>query len=169
MRDTKITCIYEGTTGIQALDLLGRKVLGTQGEILKPFAAEVTAFCQNNYDNTEMAQFIQPIIEYSKEWQELTGIIAKKAMQNPDEVGGASVDYLMYSGYVTLSYFWARSAKVALDKLASGAGDEAFYQAKVQTAQFYFQRMLPRAKGHAACMINGVDSMMAIDSEAFAF
>ena len=169
MRDTKITCIYEGTTGIQALDLLGRKVLGTQGEILKPFAKEVTAFCQENFDNAEMAEFIQPMIAYSKEWQELTELAAKKAMTNPDEVGGASVDYLMFAGYVTMSYFWARSAKVALDKLAAGSDDSAFYQAKVQSAQFYFQRMLPRAKGHAACLVNGVDTMMAMDAEAFSF
>ena len=90
-------------------------------------------------------------------------------MSNPDEVGGASVDYLMYSGYVTLAYFWARSAKVAQDKIAAGSDEVDFYQAKIQAAQFYFQRMLPRAKGHAACMVNGVDSMMAMDSEAFQF
>ncbi|MAG75675.1 MAG: acyl-CoA dehydrogenase [Colwelliaceae bacterium] len=169
MRDTKITCIYEGTTGIQALDLLGRKVLGTQGEILKPFAQEVTVFCQENYDNPAMAEFIKPIMAYAQEWQGLTETIAKKAMSNPDEVGGASVDYLMYSGYVTLAYFWARSAKVAQDKIAAGSDEVDFYQAKIQAAQFYFQRMLPRAKGHAACMVNGVDSMMAMDSEAFQF
>ncbi len=169
MRDTKITCIYEGTTGIQALDLLGRKVLGTQGEVLKPFAQEVTVFCQENYDNPAMAEFIKPIMAYAQEWQGLTETIAKKAMSNPDEVGGASVDYLMYSGYVTLAYFWARSAKVAQDKIAAGSDEVDFYQAKIQAAQFYFQRMLPRAKGHAACMVNGVDSMMAMDSGAFQF
>ena len=169
MRDTKITCLYEGTTGIQALDLLGRKVLGTQGEILKPFAKEVTTFCQENFDNPNMTEFIQPIMAYSKEWQELTEIVAKKAMKNPDEVGGASVDYLMYAGYVILAYFWAKSAKVALEKLSDNTSEETFYQAKVQSAQFYFQRMLPRAKGHAACLVNGVDSMMAMDSEAFIF
>ncbi len=169
MRDTKITCIYEGTTGIQALDLLGRKVLGSKGELLKPFAGEVTQFCKENYDNPKMAEFIQPIIAYSKEWQSLTELVAGKAMKNPDEVGGASVDYLMFAGYVTLAYFWAKSAKVALDKLDSSDEDAAFYQAKVQTAQFYFQRMLPRAKGHAACMENGVDSMMAMNADSFFF
>ena len=169
MRDTKISCIYEGTTGIQALDLLGRKVLGTQGAIIKPFSDEVTAFCQSSMDTPEMAQFIQPIIAYSKEWAEIIQAVGKKAMNNPDEIGGASVDFLMYSGYITLAYFWAKSAKVALDKLAAGTDEVKFYQSKVKTAQFYFDRMLPRAKGHAACIEGGVTSMMAIDSEDFVF
>ncbi|HBF47727.1 MAG TPA: acyl-CoA dehydrogenase, partial [Shewanella frigidimarina] len=82
---------------------------------------------------------------------------------------GASVDYLMYAGYVTLAFFWAKMAKVAQDKLAAGTTETAFYEAKIKTAQFYMQRMLPRAKGHAACIANGVDSMMALDSEDFAF
>jgi alkylation response protein AidB-like acyl-CoA dehydrogenase len=169
MRDTKISCIYEGTTGIQALDLLGRKVLGTQGAITKPFSDEVTEFCKESMQNPDMAQFIQPIMAYSKEWADITTAVAKKAMSNPDEVGGASVDFLMYSGYVTLAYFWAKSAKVALDALAAGTDETSFYEAKVKTAQFYFQRMLPRAKGHAACIEGGVDSMMALDSEDFMF
>lgn len=167
MRDTKISCIYEGTTGIQALDLLGRKIIGSRGEILKPFAKEVTQFCQENFDNADMAEFIQPIMAYSKEWQELTETIGKKAMQNPDEIGGASVDYLMYAGYVVVAYFWAKSAKVALAELAAGTDEERFYQAKVQTAQFFFQRMLPRAKGHAACIEQGVSSMMNMNSADF--
>ncbi|MCL1114448.1 acyl-CoA dehydrogenase C-terminal domain-containing protein [Shewanella basaltis] len=169
MRDTKISCLYEGTTGIQALDLLARKIIGTQGEILKPFSKDVTVFCQQNMDNPAMAEFIKPIMAYAKEWHELTVLIGGKAMKNPDEIGGASVDYLMYAGYVTLAYFWAKMAKVAQDKLAAGTTEAAFYEAKIKTAQFYMQRMLPRAKGHAACIANGVDSMMALASEDFVF
>ncbi|WP_418358854.1 acyl-CoA dehydrogenase C-terminal domain-containing protein [Shewanella basaltis] len=169
MRDTKISCLYEGTTGIQALDLLARKIIGTQGEILKPFSKDVTVFCQQNMDNPAMAEFIKPIMAYAKEWHELTVLIGGKAMKNPDEIGGASVDYLMYAGYVTLAYFWAKMAKVAQDKLAAGTTEAAFYEAKIKTAQFYVQRMLPRAKGHAACIANGVDSMMALASEDFVF
>lgn len=169
MRDTKISCLYEGTTGIQALDLLARKIIGTQGEILKPFSKDVTVFCQQNMDNPAMAEFIKPVMAYAKEWHELTVLIGGKAMKNPDEIGGASVDYLMYAGYVTLAYFWAKMAKVAQDKLAAGTTEAAFYEAKIKTAQFYVQRMLPRAKGHAACIANGVDSMMALASEDFVF
>jgi hypothetical protein len=90
-------------------------------------------------------------------------------MKNPDEIGAASVDYLMYSGYLTLAYFWAKMAKVAQDKLKDGSDDEAFYQAKIKTARFYFQRILPRANGHAACVENGADSMMALDADDFEF
>ncbi|GGP42263.1 acyl-CoA dehydrogenase [Shewanella algicola] len=169
MRDTKISCLYEGTTGIQALDLLARKIIGTQGEVLKPFSKDVTVFCQQNIDNPAMAEFIKPIMAYAKEWHEITVLIGGKAMKNPDEIGGASVDYLMYAGYVTLAFFWAKMAKVAQDKLAAGTTETAFYEAKIKTAQFYMQRMLPRAKGHAACIANGVDSMMALDSEDFVF
>ena len=169
MRDTKISCLYEGTTGIQALDLLARKVLGSKGEILKPFGAEIAAFCHENSENEDMQEFIQPIMTFGGDWQKMTEMVGAKAMSNPDEIGAASVDYLMYSGYLTLAYFWAKMAKVAQDKLASSDEDSAFYQAKIKTARFYFQRILPRAKGHAACLESGSDSMMALSADDFAF
>jgi alkylation response protein AidB-like acyl-CoA dehydrogenase len=169
VRDTKISCIYEGTTGIQALDLLARKILGSKGAILKPFMTDIGAFCQQHAGNPEMAEHIQALGAYSQQWQELTADVGKKAMSNADEIGGASVDYLMFAGYVTLAYFWARMAAVAEDKLKNSDEDKAFYQAKIKTANFYFKRILPRAKGHAACIEGGVDSMMALASEDFAF
>jgi len=169
MRDTKISCLYEGTTGIQALDLLGRKILGSKGELLKPFGAEVTAFCIENAGNTSMEEFIKPIMSFGGDWQKMTETLGMKAMKNPDEIGAASVDYLMYSGYLTLAYFWAKMAKVAQEKLAVSDDDKAFYQAKIKTARFYFQRILPRANGHASCVENGADSMMALDAEDFVF
>jgi alkylation response protein AidB-like acyl-CoA dehydrogenase len=169
VRDTKISCIYEGTTGIQALDLLARKILGSKGAILKPFMTDIGAFCQQHASNPEMAEHIQALGAYSQQWQELTADVGKKAMSNADEIGGASVDYLMFAGYVTLAYFWARMAAVAEDKLKNSDEDKAFYQAKIKTANFYFKRILPRAKGHGACIEGGVDSMMALASEDFAF
>ncbi len=169
MRDTKISCLYEGTTGIQALDLLGRKVLGSKGELLKAFATEVGTFCQEASQDEAMLEFINPIMKHAGEWQKITQTIGMKAMQNPDEVGGASVDYLMYSGYVTLAYFWAKMAKVSLDTLANGTDDAAFYEAKLKTARFYFARILPRVHGHAACIENGVDTMMAHSVDEFEF
>jgi len=169
VRDTKISCIYEGTTGIQALDLLARKILGSKGAILRPFMTDIGAFCQQHAGNPEMAEHIQALGAYSQQWQELTADVGKKSMSNADEIGGASVDYLMFAGYVTLAYFWARMAAVAEDKLKNSDEDKAFYQAKIKTANFYFKRILPRAKGHAACIEGGVDSMMALASEDFAF
>jgi alkylation response protein AidB-like acyl-CoA dehydrogenase len=167
MRDTRISCLYEGTTGVQALDLLARKILGSKGEILKPFGAEVTSFCVENAAEEAMQEFIQPIMNFGRDWQKMTETLGMKAMKNPDEIGAASVDYLMYSGYLTLAYFWAKMAKVALTKLAEGANDKAFYEAKIKTARFYFQRVLPRAAGHAACVESGADSMMSHSVEEF--
>ncbi|WP_019029412.1 acyl-CoA dehydrogenase C-terminal domain-containing protein [Colwellia piezophila] len=169
MRDTKISCLYEGTTGIQALDLLARKILGSKGKILKAFGSEVTKFCLENAENDAMQEFIQPIMSFGGDWQKMTEKVGERAMKNPDEIGAASVDYLMYSGYLTLAYFWAKMAKVAQDKLEEGSDEEAFYQAKIKTARFYFQRILPRAKGHAACVENGGESMMALDADDFSF
>ncbi|WNC72678.1 acyl-CoA dehydrogenase C-terminal domain-containing protein [Thalassotalea psychrophila] len=169
MRDAKISCLYEGTTGIQALDLLGRKILGSKGELLKGFATEIGTFCHLNSQNPDLTSYCITLGKYTEELAKHTQDIGVKAMQNPDEVGAASVDYLMYAGYVTLAYFWVKMAKVAQQKLAEGTDETNFYQAKLKTAKFYFDRILPRAKGHAACMVNGGESMMTLDSEDFIF
>jgi len=116
-----------------------------------------------------MKEFIKPIMGFGSDWQKMTETVGMKAAKNPDEIGAASVDYLMYSGYLTLAYFWAKMAKVAQDKLAQGGEDKAFYEAKIKTARFYFQRILPRANGHAACVENGADSMMALSEDEFSF
>ncbi len=169
VRDAKISTIYEGTTGIQALDLLGRKVLMTQGQALKNFTKIVHTFCKEEADNEEMAQFIAPLVELNKEWGDLTMKIGMSAMKDRNEVGSASVDYLMYSGYVSLAYLWAKMAKAAQVQLANGTTEEDFYKAKLTTARFYFTRILPRTKGHAATMVAGSDTLMDLDAEHFAF
>src|SRR5690606_19400648 len=114
-------------------------------------------------------EFIEPLAGYNREWGELTQAIGLQAMQNPEYAGGAAVDYLMYSGYVTLAYLWALMAAKAQEQLAAGAGDEAFYNAKIKTARFYFKRILPRTAGHKGAIEGGVDSMMDLDAEHFAF
>jgi len=169
VRDARIAMIYEGTTGIQALDLLGRKVLMTQGEALKLFTKKVHVFCKENADNEQLKEFIEPLAAINKEWGDLTMKIGMNAMKNREEVGAASVDYLMYSGYAVFAYLWARMAKVAQDKLAEGTSEESFYQAKVQTARFYFKRMLPRTKTHAETMLAGADTLLDMPEDAFAF
>jgi hypothetical protein len=168
VRDARIGMIYEGTTGIQALDLLGRKVLMTQGESLKRFTKQVHSFCKENADNEQMKPFIEPLAAINKEWGDLTMKVGMTAMKNREEVGAASVDYLMYSGYAVFAYLWARMAKVAQDKLADGSSEELFYNAKLQTARFYFTRMLPRTKAHAATMLAGADTLLDMPEEAFA-
>ncbi|SFM40242.1 acyl-CoA dehydrogenase C-terminal domain-containing protein [Marinobacter zhejiangensis] len=169
VRDARIGMIYEGTTGIQALDLLGRKVLMTQGEALKQFTKLVHVFCKENADNEQLKEFLEPLQAMNKEWGDLTMKIGMNAMKNRDEVGAASVDYLMYSGYAVFAYLWARMAKVALDAMAEGTTEEAFYNSKVQTARFYFKRLLPRSKGHAEMMLAGADTLMDLSEDAFAF
>lgn len=169
VRDTRIACLYEGTTEIQALDLLGRKVLQTQGALLKDFTKIIHKFCDANKDNADMAEFIEPLAALNKEWGDLTMQIGMKAMQNPDEVGAAAVDYLYFSGYVTLAYLWARMALVAQEKLAGDTTETDFYNAKITTARFYFKKLLPRTRSHVDVIATGVESLMALDADHFAF
>lgn len=167
VRDSRISMLYEGTTGIQALDLLGRKVLMSQGESLKSFTKIVHKFCQTEADNSAMQEFVGPLAELNKEWGDLTMKIGMQAMQNRDEVGAASVDYLMYSGYAVLAYLWGRMALVAQQKLAEGSDDKAFYESKLHTARFYYQRILPRTRALAVTMLSGADNLMALEDEHF--
>ena len=169
VRDARISTIYEGTTGVQALDLLGRKVLMSQGELLRKFTKMVHKFCQAEIDNEALAPYVTKLQELNKEWGELTMHVGVKAMENPDEVGAASVDYLMYSGYAVEAFLWARAAKIANDKLAAGEGEADFYRAKLATARFYFERILPRTATHAVTMQSGADNLMELDAEHFAF
>ncbi len=167
VRDARIAMLYEGTTGIQALDLLGRKVLMTKGESLRAFTKIVHKFCKAHEKNKELKAYIPPLAALNKEWGEMTMQIGMKAMKNREEVGAASVDYLMYSGYVILAYLWADMARVAKAKLAEGTTETGFYTAKVQTADFYFQKILPRTRMHKACIEAGADSVMAMEAANF--
>lgn len=167
-RDARIATLYEGTTGIQALDLLGRKVLGSGGKLLMGFTEVMGQFCEANSDDS-VAEFIGPLAKYKDEWLELSLKVGEKAMENPDEAGAAAVDYLMYSGYVVLAYFWARMAVVAQEKIVAAEGDASFYEAKLMTARFYFGRLLPRAEGHRGAVLSGAENLMALPEEMFAF
>ena len=169
VRDTRIACLYEGTTEIQALDLLGRKVLGSQGKLLANFVQIIQAFCDDNQDKDEMGQFIRPLAKHLKEWGDLTARISMQATENPDAVGGAAVDYMYFSGYVTLAYLWARMALVAQTEIANGSSEQAFYDAKVKTAQFYFAKLLPRTTTHVQRIATGVEPYMSMDVDQFAF
>ena len=169
LRDAKISTIYEGTTGIQALDLLGRKVLQSQGEQLRVWTKIIHKFCQSLESDEAMKEFIEPLAARNEEWGNMTMELGQKAMQNPEEVGGASVDYLMYAGYVSLAYFWARMAKTAQEQLDAGTTETAFYQAKIDTARFYFRRLLPRCDAHKGAIEGGLECLMAIEDEHFMF
>ncbi|TVQ73071.1 MAG: acyl-CoA dehydrogenase [Oceanospirillales bacterium] len=169
LRDARISTIYEGTTQVQALDLLGRKVLMTQGELLKRFTKKIHKFCQTHEGNAKMDAYVKPLAKLNKEWGDLTLQIGMKAMKDREEVGAAAVEYLMYSGYITLAWLWARQAEVALAKLEEGSTEADFYEAKLKTANFYFARILPRTRSLAELMVAGADNLMSLDSEHFSF
>ncbi|PID37535.1 MAG: acyl-CoA dehydrogenase [Pseudomonadales bacterium] len=170
VRDTRISCLYEGTTEIQSLDLLGRKVLGSQGKLLRNFSKIIHKFCKEHEENDEMGQFIRPLAKLNKQWGDLTARIGMQAMQNPDAVGGAAVDYMYFSGYVTLAYLWARMALIAQTELnAYETTERDFYDAKVKTAQFFFAKLLPRTETYIKRIDSGVEPFMSMKVEQFAF
>ena len=167
VRDARIAMLYEGTTGIQALDLLGRKVIGSGGKLLLGFTALIDEFCAAN-EGPEDAEFVSVLKAYKDEWLALSMKIGESAMKNPDEAGAAAVDYMMYSGYVCLAYFWARMAVLARHKIAAADGDVSFYEAKVMTARFYFDRLLPRTLAHKNIILSGAGNLMQMPEEMFA-
>jgi alkylation response protein AidB-like acyl-CoA dehydrogenase len=142
VRDARINMIYEGTNTIQSLDLLGRKVLGNQGASLKKFGKLIAELVAEAQGDDDMAEFVNPLAKLGQQMTQFTGEIGYKALENADEVGAAAVDYLRVAGHLVFGYFWARMAKVALQKIAEGNRDP-FYQAKLQTARFYFAKLFP--------------------------
>ncbi|WP_252178211.1 acyl-CoA dehydrogenase C-terminal domain-containing protein [Endozoicomonas sp. 4G] len=167
VRDCRISMLYEGTTGIQALDLLGRKIFQSGGETMKPFTKEIHKFCKAHAENEDLKTFVEPLAAMNKEWGDITMQLGLKAMENADEVGAAAVDFLMYSGYVTLAYMWADMARVATEKLAEGTSEEGFYKAKIQTARFYYERILPRTQAHKSAMLSGTENLLDMAEEDF--
>jgi len=166
VRDARINMIYEGTNTIQSLDLLGRKVLGNQGETLKKFGKLIAELVAAETGNEDMAPFIQPLAKLGQQMTQFTGEIGMKAMANADEVGAAAVDYLRVAGHLVFGYFWARMAQVALQKIAGGSKDP-FYTAKLQTARFYFNRLFPETASLMVTARSGSNVLMDTE-EVFA-
>ena len=163
VRDARITTLYEGTTGIQALDLVGRKTASSRGAGLKLFLAEVEAFCAAQDGDAELAADIATLRAKCGEWTALTTGMLQSAADNPDELGAASWDYLFYSGYVVLAYWWLRARAAARDSSMPAA----FKDAKRETARFYFARILPRTLAHAEAIRAGAGPLMALDADSF--
>jgi len=158
VRDARIITLYEGTTGIQAADLLGRKILQLKGVGLQHFLGEVGAFCKQHAGDEALKPYVGALGALSKEWGELTMKLAQRIQSNPEELGAAANDYLYYSGYITLAYFWAR----AVAALEQSTQQPAFKQAKRDTAAFYFARLLPRTHLHKAAIEAGIETIPAI-------
>ena len=171
-RDARISTLYEGTTGIQALDLIGRKVLlSSKGKVVREYTGEILKFCGQHARNKYMRRFAWDLTKICAQWNALTVRIMLAARKDRDIVSSASVDFLMFSGYSMMAYYWAQQAAVASEKLASGTGSETpeFYKAKIKVADFYFEQLLPRAQGHAESMVNPSKTMMALEAEHFSF
>ncbi|WP_404937798.1 acyl-CoA dehydrogenase C-terminal domain-containing protein [Pseudomonas sp. JDS08PS003] len=168
VRDCRIAPIYEGTNGIQALDLLGRKVLGSQGKLLLGFTRIVHKFCVANAEHPQLKAHVAQLDGLNRQWGELTTQVGMAAMKNPEEVGAAALDYLMYSGYIVLGYLWLRMALVAQQQLDAGESDGDFATAKLATCAFYFKRLLPRTGAHLAAIEAGSDCVMSLPAEMFA-
>jgi len=164
VRDSRINMIYEGTNGIQALDLLGRKVLHDKGARLRLFGSLVREFLQSQADRPEMQEFIAPLAVLGEEVHKLSTELAIKAASNPDEIGAASVPYLRVAGHLVYGWLWARMARIALDKLDSG---DDFYKGKLATARFYFSKLLPETAWQLQAARAGAGPLMEIDAAGF--
>ena len=162
VRDSRINMIYEGTNTIQSLDLLGRKVLMDNGAKLKKLGAKIQAFVEEYGSDEAMSEFITPLADIGDKVGKLTMEIGMKAFANQDEVGAAAVPYLRVVGHMMYAYFFARMAKIALDKQHSG---DTFYQSKLGTARFYFARLLPETAMLIRQARAGSSSLMALDAE----
>ena len=164
-RDARVTTIYEGTTQIQALDLLGRKIMQLQGVGMRHFLTEIGTFISVHSAHPVAGPYLSQLAKLVGEWSGLTREIIDAAQKNPEELGAAAVDYLFYSGYITLAYFLTRELE-ALDRSTTGISD-AFKTAKLASVKFYFERILPRTLMHAAQIRAGAGSLMDIPQALF--
>jgi hypothetical protein len=161
VRDARISMLYEGTNGVQALDLVGRKLPQEGGRLMTRFLDPVLEFLDANGDE-EMAPFVAPLATALEHLQIATGHIMEVGMSNHDEIGAASVDYLRLFGLVALGFMWARMAKIALPK-----AEAPFYKAKIGTAKFYMQRLLPQTAALLSAIQSGAGVMMEFEDAAF--
>jgi hypothetical protein len=164
VRDARINTIYEGTNGIQALDLLGRKVLLDGGVKLVRLGTLVKAFIEEAGQEPAMAEFTGPLAGLVSKIERLTMDLAGKAQQHPDEVGAAAPDYLRLMGHLVFGYVWARSARIALDPKVSS---DPFYVAKRATARFYFNRIFTETESLFLSARSGASNLLELDVDLF--
>ncbi|MEW9856750.1 acyl-CoA dehydrogenase C-terminal domain-containing protein [Novosphingobium sp. M1R2S20] len=167
VRDARIAMIYEGTNGIQALDLVGRKLPAHMGRYLRSFFHPVSDFIEGNKADANLGKMVEGLEKAFGALQLSTATIAEKGMRDPEEAAAAATDYTRLLGLVAMGYCFAKSAFLAQEKLASGSDEAAFYKAKIATARFFFDRLLPQATTAFLAIKSGKASMMALDDAAF--
>ena len=167
VRDARIAQIYEGANGIQALDLVGRKLPAEGGRLLRFFFHPLSERLQRTVQDPQLKEFAEPLAKSFARLQQATQFIVMKAMSNPDEAGAASTDYLRMFGLVALGDMWLRMAEVSLAKLPTATGDRSFHDAKIKTARFFMTKMLPEVHGLFARIMAGAGPVMALEAEGF--
>jgi butyryl-CoA dehydrogenase len=165
VRDARIAQIYEGANGIQALDLVGRKLGQNMGRLLRRFFHPVQGYVETGMSKPELAEFVAPLAKTLSRLQQSTLWIAQQGLKDPEEAGAAAADYLNLFAYTALAYLWARMAEVSLKE--AGGDNAAFHEAKLATARFFFQRLLPKSSGHFSAIMAGKAPIMAMKEAAF--
>jgi len=166
-RDARIAMIYEGANGVQALDLVGRKLMQDNGAHVIAFFDMVKSFCKENGEVDGLAEFVEPLKSASKDLQAAGMFFMENGMKDPNAALAGSYDFMHLFGHVCLGLMWARSAKAALAALTDGATDSEFYETKIATGRYYMQRRLPATKMHLARIQSGADPVMALEANQF--
>jgi hypothetical protein len=165
IRDARITQLYEGTNGIQALDLIGRKLGQGTGRLLRRFFHPVSAFIEEAGNEPAMAEFALPLAKVFARLQQVTGQIAQVGLKDPEEAAAAAPDYLNFFALTALAYMWARMARIALSK--QNDDPTGFYKAKLMTARFFMARLLPQQTTLFQTVSAGKATLMDMPAEAF--
>ena len=166
VRDARIAMIYEGANGVQALDLVGRKLAANGGRGVFAFFKLVDDFVAANKDE-KIAAFTGPLAAARKDLEAATMWFMENALQNPDNAGAGSTDYMHLFGVTAIAYMWALMAKASLAKLAEGKGDKAYYETKLKTARYYMDRVVPETATHLARVRVGAGPLMAFAEDEF--
>jgi len=168
VRDARIAQIYEGANGIQALDLVGRKLPKDGGRAMRAFMEEVNEFTGKHRENEAMQPYTKPLRQGTKALEAATMWLMQNGMKNPDNAGAASTDYMHLMGLVALGYMWAMMAEKSLEALKEGAnGKASFHENKLATARYFFARVMPEAAAHLARIESGAEPLMDMAAEAF--
>ena len=168
VRDARITMIYEGATGVQALDLVGRKLGQKAGKPIMSFFEYVRGYIKDNQDDLPlMRDFLEPLKDASKDLQQAAMYFMQAGMKNPNNALAGSVDFMHLFGLVCMGLSWARQAKAAQRAIEAGAEDEQYYLNKLATGRFYMKRMLPETKLRLARIESGADPVMDLPAEGF--
>ena len=167
VRDARIAMIYEGANGIQALDLVGRKLPSKGGRAVQAYFKEVGSFCSAHKDNDDMKPYIEPLSKALTDLQTATMWLMQNGMADPDNAGAASTDYMHLFGLVAFGHMWGLMAVASLEKIAAGDGDKEFYEKKLVTGKFYMERIMPEHMAHLARIQTGAETMMTLNAEAF--